>query len=280
MEIISNIQEMQNRMLAHRCNGKTIAFVPTMGFLHEGHLSLLREGRERGDILVLSIFVNPTQFGPNEDLDSYPKDLQQDIKLAKLCGVDVVFTPDNKAMYPDNYATYVHVEGLTETLCGAKRPGHFRGVATVVTRLFNIVQPTVALFGKKDFQQLAVIKRMTADLNLPIEIVGMPIIREKDGLALSSRNSYLSTDERQQALALSDAAQQVKVAVRQGEHDCKTLLRLAQERIKREVNARIDYIQICHDETLKSSVQVDDHSILLMAVYIGKTRLIDNRHLI
>ena len=209
MEIISDIKAMQNRCLAARAAGKTISFVPTMGFLHEGHLSLLREGRKRGDLLVLSIFVNPTQFGQGEDLGRYPRNFERDESLARECGVDLLFYPDAEAMYPAGYATYVTVDGpLTTTLEGACRPTHFRGVTSVVTKLFNIVMPHVALFGRKDFQQLAVISRMTADLNLPIDIVGMPIIREADGLAMSSRNVYLSDSERKQALALSDTLRQ------------------------------------------------------------------------
>ena len=205
METITDVIEMQERCLAHRKEGRRLAFVPTMGYLHEGHLSLLRAGRERGDILVLSIFVNPTQFGVNEDLDAYPRDLERDSDLARSAGVDLLFTPSAASMYPAGYATYVDVGGLTETLCGASRPGHFRGVTTVVTKLFSIVQPHLALFGQKDFQQLAVIRRMTLDLNLPVEIVGMPIVREPDGLAMSSRNVYLSQEEHRQALALSRA---------------------------------------------------------------------------
>src|SRR5262245_46686238 len=186
-----------------RVAGRRVAFIPTMGYLHQGHVSLLEEGRRRGDQLVLSIFVNPTQFGPKEDLSRYPRDLDGDLAKAEGAGVDVAYVPDAAAMYPDGYQTYVEVERLQQGLCGASRPGHFRGVATVVLKLFNAVQPTVALFGAKDYQQLQVLRRMTRDLDLDIEVVGMPIVREADGLAMSSRNAYLSPDERRHALALS-----------------------------------------------------------------------------
>src|SRR6266568_7108867 len=196
MEIIESIQEMQTRAVAWRAAGKSIALAPTMGYLHDGHASLMQEGRRRADILVASIFVNPSQFGAGEDFDSYPRDLERDSRIAAGAGVDVIFAPKASEMYPAGYQSWVDVERLTLPLCGASRPGHFRGVTTVVCKLFAIVMPHVALFGKKDYQQLAVIRRMTADLNLPVEIVGMPIVREADDLAMSSRNAYLSQDER------------------------------------------------------------------------------------
>ncbi|HWU40139.1 MAG TPA: pantoate--beta-alanine ligase, partial [Candidatus Acidoferrum sp.] len=210
MKIISAIDEMQQTALGLKRQGKTIAFVPTMGYLHEGHASLLREGRTRGDVLVLSIFVNPIQFGQNEDLDSYPRDRERDCRTAEACGVDIVFFPTSAGMYPPGFQTGVAVRELSQSLCGASRPGHFDGVATVVTKLLNIVQPDVALFGCKDYQQLAVIRCMAADLNLPVQVVGMPIVREADGLAMSSRNSYLSPTERQAALCLSRALVRVR----------------------------------------------------------------------
>ena len=279
MEIIHSVAEMQQRCLEARAAGRRIALVPTMGYLHEGHLSLLREGKRRADLLVLSLFVNPTQFGAGEDLDSYPRDLEGDAEQARSVGVDLLFAPTASDMYPAGYASYVNVEGLTEVLCGASRPGHFRGVTTVVCKLFTIVQPHVALFGRKDFQQLAVIRRMTLDLNLPVEIVGMPIIREADGLAMSSRNSYLSTDERRQALALSDAIALAKAAVAGGEGSAVAVLETVRQRIQQESAAEIDYIQICHAETLQQVTDIDDQSVLLLAVRIGKTRLIDNSYL-
>ncbi len=280
MKIITDIHDMQQRCLAARREGKRISFVPTMGFLHEGHLSLLRAGRERGDLLVLSIFVNPAQFGVGEDFESYPRDLSRDAAMAESVGVDLLFAPETRDMYPRGYATYVDVEGLTETLCGASRPGHFRGVTTVVAKLFGIVQPDVALFGRKDFQQLAVIRRMTLDLNLPVEVVGMPIVREADGLAMSSRNSYLSPAERRQALALSEAIGLACQMVREGRIDADDILQAARQRIEREPDARIDYLKICHGQTLEEMSGVTGDSVILLAVKIGKTRLIDNQYLI
>lgn len=281
MEIISDIKAMQDRCLAARAAGQTIAFVPTMGFLHEGHLSLLREGRERGDLLVLSIFVNPTQFGQGEDLDRYPRDFERDESMARDCGVDLLFYPDAESIYPSGYATYVNVEGpLTTTLEGACRPTHFRGVTTVVTKLFTIVMPHLAFFGRKDFQQLAVISRMTADLNLPVEIVGMPIVREADGLAMSSRNVYLSDEERSQALALNDTLRQASEMARKGEHDAGKVLLKAQERLASEADLKIDYVKICNAKSLEEVEILDHDSVMLLAVSVGKTRLIDNGNLI
>jgi pantoate--beta-alanine ligase len=280
MEIITDPQEMQQRALAAKRSGQRVAFVPTMGYLHDGHLSLLQEGRKRGDLLVLSIFVNPTQFGPNEDLSTYPRSLERDCKLARAAGVDLVFTPEAAALYPADATTWVNVDGLTEVLCGASRPGHFRGVTTVVTKLFNLVQPDVALFGAKDFQQLAVIKRMVRDLDLPVEIVGMPIVRESDGLALSSRNVYLSPEERQQALVLSRSIATARQLVAAGEVDARAILAVVQSLIEGVSAARIDYLRICHQGTLQEQVRIDSDSVLLMAVFIGKTRLLDNSFLL
>jgi pantoate--beta-alanine ligase len=237
----------------------------------------LREGRRRSDLLALSIFVNPTQFGPHEDLDRYPRDFARDEAIARQAGVDLLFYPDAAAIYPPGYSTYVTVEGsLTEVLEGACRPGHFRGVATVVAKLFLVVQPHVALFGQKDFQQLAVIRRMTADLNLPVEIVGLPTVREADGLALSSRNVYLAPAERRQALCLARAIAAARQLVRDGERDCARILAELGGMIAAEPDARIDYVTIRHQATLQEQVQVDGDSVLLLAVFIGATRLIDN----
>ncbi len=280
MEVIQETAAMQQRCLALRKAGKTISFVPTMGYLHSGHLSLLEEGRKRGDVLVLSIFVNPTQFGPNEDLDSYPQSLEKDLDMARSVGVDLVWAPLPKQVYPDGYATYVNVERLTEVLCGASRPDHFRGVTTVVCKLFNVVQPTVALFGQKDFQQLTVIRRMVEDLNIPVEIAGLPIIREDDGLAMSSRNVYLSVDQRQQALVLSQAIATAQNLAREGESDPREILALLRKMIEAMPDARVDYLQICHQYTLQDQQQIDADSVLLLAVFIGKTRLIDNSFLL
>jgi len=280
MEIITDIKRMQRLCSDLHREGKRIAFVPTMGYLHEGHLSLLREGRRRGDLLVLSIFVNPTQFGPNEDLEAYPRDLQRDLDMARSVGVDLVWTPMPQQIYPDGYATYVNVEGLTETLCGSSRPGHFRGVTTVVCKLFNIVQPDVAFFGQKDFQQLAVIRRMTLDLNLQVEIVGMPIIREADGLAMSSRNVYLSPEQRQQAMVLSRTIALAQEMVRDGVRDSGEIFAAMRAMIEEQQQVQIDYLKVCHQLTLQEQMRVDSDSVLLMAVFVGKTRLIDNSFLL
>jgi pantoate--beta-alanine ligase len=281
MDIITDIATMQQRCLAARAAGQRIAFVPTMGFLHEGHATLLREGRRRGDLLVLSIFVNPTQFGPHEDLDRYPRDIARDEAVARASGVDLIFYPTADTIYPPGYSTYVNVEGpLTETLEGACRPGHFRGVATVVAKLFLIVQPHLALFGCKDFQQLAVIRQMSADLNLPVEIIGLPTVREADGLALSSRNVYLSAAEREQSLVLSRALAAARQLVCAGTRDSAAILTQLRTMIEAQPAARIDYLQICHQGTLQAQAQVDSDSVLLLAVFIGKTRLIDNSMLL
>ena len=280
MEIVTTVQKMQDLVLAAREQGKTIAFVPTMGFLHEGHLSLMTEGRQRCDLLVLSIFVNPTQFGQGEDFDSYPRDLTRDAELAQSAGVDLIFAPTADQMYPKGYATTIHVDGLTDNLCGASRPGHFDGVTTVVAKLFNIVQPHQAFFGMKDFQQLAVIQQMVRDLNMPVDVVGMPIVREQDGLAMSSRNTNLSDELRQQGLSLVDAIRQVIVAAKAGETSAAVLIELARQRIEQEADAVIDYIQICHNHTLQDVSIIDDHSVILLAVRFGTTRLIDNHYVL
>ncbi|KAB0671243.1 pantoate--beta-alanine ligase [Oryzomonas sagensis] len=276
MKIISAIEEMQQTALGLKRQGKTIAFVPTMGYLHEGHASLLREGRTRGDILVLSIFVNPIQFGQNEDLDSYPRDRERDFRTAEACGVDIVFTPMSAGMYPSGFQTGVAVRELSQPLCGASRPGHFDGVATVVTKLFNIVQPDVALFGRKDYQQLAVIRRMAADLNLPVQVVGMPIVREADGLALSSRNSYLSPAERQAALCLSRALARTRDRYAAGERSAAALKNEALAVIAQEPLAAIDYLEVRDGATLEPLQTVDSGTLVALAVKVGQTRLIDN----
>lgn len=280
MEIIQSPEQMQQLMASARANGQLIAFVPTMGFLHEGHVSLLREGRKRGDLLVLSIFVNPTQFGQGEDFETYPRDLDKDSALAKQTGVDLIFAPTAAQMYPQGYATEVNVTGITQGLCGASRPTHFRGVCTVVAKLFNIVQPHAAIFGTKDFQQLAVVRRMTRDLNLPIEIVGMPIHREADGLAMSSRNVYLSTEQRQQGLALSQGLALARRLVDQGEGDCSSIIHQVKQLLSAQSQIRIDYVAICHQQTLAPQSRVDTGSVLLLAAYVGQTRLIDNGYLV
>lgn len=280
MDIVSDPKQMQQRCLQAKRAGQRIAFVPTMGFLHEGHLSLLREGRRRGDLLVLSIFVNPTQFGQGEDFSTYPRNFEGDAALARAVGTDLIFAPAAGDMYPADASTFVNVEGLTETLCGRSRPGHFRGVATVVLKLLQLVQPDVALFGSKDFQQLAVIRRMVRDLDVPVDIVGMPIVREADGLALSSRNVYLSAEQRQQALVLSRALALGQQLARDGLRASADILAQLRGLIEAQPDARIDYLQICHQSTLQDQERVDGDSVLLLAVLVGQTRLIDNGFLL
>jgi pantoate--beta-alanine ligase len=276
VKIINNPQQMQQTMLQLKKNGKKIAFVPTMGFLHEGHASLLREARARGDVLVLSIFVNPTQFGPNEDLDCYPRNLAGDYAIAESCGTDYVFAPSARDIYPENFQTSIRLAELPLPLCGASRPGHFDGVAVVVCKLFNIVQPDLAFFGKKDFQQLAIIRQMVTDLNMPVEIIGMPIVREKDGLALSSRNSYLSPDERKQALCLYRAIIAVRKLFASGETATDLLLIAAHKELAATSEAVVDYLELRNSSTLQPVEKADHETLLALAVKIGKTRLIDN----
>lgn len=276
MRIIETVSGMQAFSREARKSGNTISLVPTMGYLHEGHASLMVEGKKRSDILVTSIFVNPTQFGPTEDFNAYPRDLGRDLNVAASAGVDVIFAPKASDMYPQGYQTYVNVEQLTLPLCGASRPGHFQGVTTVVAKLLNIVMPHVALFGKKDFQQLAVIRRMAADLNMDVEILGMPIVRESDGLAMSSRNAYLGPDERKDALCLSRALDAARAMYRDGERSVP-LLREKVLRIIGEVpGAVIDYADFRDGETLETLETANGQTLIALAVKIGKTRLIDN----
>lgn len=276
MQIISSPQEMQQLALQLRASGKRISFVPTMGALHEGHLTLLREGKKLGDTLVLSIYVNPTQFAPTEDLSKYPRDKHGDLAKAQECGVDIVFFPSDEVMYPKGYQTYVEVCDVTRGLCGASRPSHFKGVTTVVQKLFNIVQPNVAIFGEKDFQQFVAIRTMVKDLNMPIEIVGVGIIREKDGLAMSSRNAYLSSEERRAALSLSKAIFTAQRAFKNGEKNSGKLIKIAEEVVMAAKLPRIDYLKVCDTETLKEITTIDRPARLLIAAFVGKTRLIDN----
>ncbi len=276
MKIVSDIREMQQLAGHYRQQGKTIGFVPTMGYLHEGHLSLMRRARPQCDILVVSIFVNPTQFGPNEDFERYPRDFDRDERLCREVGVDVVFYPTADAMYPRPYLTYVHVEKLSETMCGASRPGHFRGVTTVVTKLFNIVQPHIAVFGQKDYQQSLIIRQMVRDLNFDVQIDVAPIVREADGLAMSSRNKYLSPEERQQALVLYRSLTRAEELIREGERNVNTLLQAMKTVISEAPDARIDYIAIVDAETLEPLSTVRHNTVIALAVYIGTTRLIDN----
>jgi len=276
MQLIESVSEMQQLALKSRGEGKLIAMVPTMGYLHAGHASLMHEGRKRCDLLVTSIFVNPTQFGAGEDLDKYPRDLERDTAIASDEGVDIIFAPRAGEMYPHGYQTWVDVDTLTLPLCGASRPGHFRGVTTVVSKLFNIVQPDVALFGQKDYQQLAVIRQMVGDLNMPVAVIGMPIVREADGLAMSSRNAYLSPEERQKALCLSRALGAARSAYRSGERNIAALRQLVVETIEAEKMPVIDYADFRHGTTLQKVEIAGHRTLLALAVKIGTTRLIDN----
>ncbi|GFO68041.1 pantothenate synthetase [Geomonas limicola] len=273
MILIDTVAKMQEFARQHRGE---IALVPTMGYLHEGHASLMREARKRAAIVVVSIFVNPTQFGVNEDLDSYPRDLERDKRVAEAAGVDVIFAPTAADMYPAGYQSYLNVEEITLELCGASRPGHFRGVTTVVAKLFNIVAPTVAIFGKKDFQQLAVIRRMVQDFNMDLEIVGMPIVREADGLALSSRNARLSEPERESALCLSRSIKAARAAFAKGETSVAQLRRVALEVIEKERAATLDYLEFRDPDTLAPLQTADHRTLLALAVRVGTVRLIDN----
>jgi pantoate--beta-alanine ligase len=259
-----------------RRQGRTLALVPTMGFLHDGHLSLMREGGRRADVVAASIFVNPTQFGPKEDLSTYPRDLDGDLKRCASVGVAAVYTPEPATVYPAGYQTYVEVERVSQGLCGARRPGHFRGVATVVTKLLALFRPEVALFGEKDWQQLQVITRLNADLELGVDVVGMPTLREVDGLAMSSRNSYLSADDRQRALALSKGLFEAQRLARAGERDAKVLAQSIRAALA-AVQAREDYVEVCDAATLEPLSTLGDRPArALVAAFLGSTRLIDN----
>lgn len=275
MKIVSTIEEVRAQMKEWKKEGKTIGFVPTMGYLHEGHMSLIDAAGEN-DKVVVSIFVNPMQFGPTEDLASYPRDLEHDAKLCEEHGVDLIFHPTPEEMYGDQFYSYVDMDVLTKELCGLSRPVHFRGVCTVVTKLFNIVTPDRAYFGQKDAQQLAVIKRMVKDLNMPLTITGCPIIREEDGLAKSSRNTYLSPEERKAALVLSRSIFLGKEMVEKGERNCKKILAAMTEEIEKEPLAKIDYVKIVDLDTMQQVEKIDRGILAAIAVYIGKTRLIDN----
>ena len=269
---------MRERAEDLRRDGLRIAVVPTMGYLHSGHLSLLEAARARADIVILTIFVNPSQFGPAEDLASYPRDEPGDIARARTAGIDLAFCPDAQAMYPTGYQTHVTVDELARPLCGVSRPHHFRGVATVVCKLFHITRPHLAVFGQKDYQQFVVVRQMVRDLDLGIDIVGMPIVREADGLAMSSRNVYLSPEERHQAVCLHHGLESAQKAFHdQGERDPAALLARAHEAITRAPLARIDYVELRDADTLAPVTSTIDRPVVLaMAVFFGKTRLIDN----
>jgi pantoate--beta-alanine ligase len=277
VEIIEHIQEMQRWSAVQRLQEERIVLVPTMGFLHDAHLSLVRDGKKRGDRLVVSIFVNPAQFSPNEDFAAYPRDFERDRALLEKEHVDVLFHPSVGEIYPESYQTRVDVDKLGGFLCGAHRPGHFQGVATVVTKLFNIARPHVAIFGEKDYQQLQLVRRLVRDLNFEIEIVGHPIVREADGLAMSSRNIYLSPEERHAALCLSRSLGRAAACVmKRGEIRGRVITEAVRAEIEKEPLARVEYVTLCDSATLEPVEEIRESALLALAVRIGKTRLIDN----
>lgn len=276
MKTIDSISRMSTFVKMMKKEGKSIGFVPTMGYLHDGHMSLVKVAKKHTDVVVMSIFINPLQFGPKEDFEKYPRDLRHDEELAREAGVDVIFYPSLKDMYPEGYATYVTVEKLTDTLCGESRPGHFKGVATVVTKLFNIVKPNVAYFGQKDMQQALIMKKMVADLNMDVDVKIMPIMREKDGLAMSSRNMYLSEAERKDAIILYQSLKLAENMAKQGERDARKILKAMEDMIKQKPAAKIDYIKAVDTKELRDAKHVSGEVMIALAVFFGHTRLIDN----
>ena len=280
MDVITTVREMKAHVRAVKQRGETICLVPTMGYLHKGHLDLMREGKMLADHLMISIFVNPTQFGPTEDLSKYPRDFDRDRMLSEEVGVECIFFPSPEEMYPAGYATYVNVEGITGTLCGESRPTHFRGVTTVVAKLFNICEPDVSVFGQKDYQQLTVIRRMVKDLDMNVRVVAHPTVREDDGLAMSSRNKYLSSEQRTNALVLSKALNTARDLVKKGEREASKIRQIAVDMIASTPGAVIDYVEIVHPDTLQCIDVIDDRAVMALAVKIGATRLIDNTELL
>lgn len=276
MNVVKSVAAMKAMARDWAREGKRIGFVPTMGYLHEGHLSLVRESKRRADVTVVSIFVNPIQFGPNEDYKKYPRDLAKDAAYLEGSGIDCLFHPEAAEIYPSGYTTFVEVQGLQDKLCGRSRPGHFRGVATVVLKLFEIVRPDLAFFGAKDAQQVLIIRRMAADLDLDVEVVTCPLVREADGLALSSRNAYLSPAERTAALALSTGLRWAEKAVAAGERDAARLVSGVRAILEAEPLARVDYVEAVDPGTLEPVAEVRGEVLLALAVFLGSTRLIDN----
>ncbi len=276
MRLVHTVNEVREQVKKWRSEGLSVGLVPTMGFLHEGHQSLIAASVKENDRTVVSIFVNPTQFGPNEDFEAYPRDIKKDMALCDETGADLIFNPEPEEMYPDGFCTYTNITGMSAALCGKSRPIHFKGVCTVVSKLFNIVCPDMAYFGEKDAQQLAIIKRMVKDMNIPIEIKGCPIVRESDGLAKSSRNTYLSASEREAALILSKAIFAGRDMVKAGERDAKKVVEAMTEIIKSEPLAAIDYVEMVDVETMQSIDVIEGNILCAIAVKIGKTRLIDN----
>ena len=276
MEIITTVEGVRKQIKEWRKEGLTVGLVPTMGYLHEGHKSLIDKAVAENDRVVVSVFVNPIQFGPSEDLASYPRDLERDAELCEKAGANVIFHPEDSEMYFDDFCTYVDMDDLTKGLCGKTRPTHFRGVCTVVSKLFHIVAPDRAYFGQKDAQQLAVIRRMVRDLNFDLEIVGCPIVREEDGLAKSSRNTYLNAEERKAAVVLHKGLTEGEKLLEAGEKDAAKVIAAVREVIEKEPLAKIDYVELVDWNTLKPVNSVEDTVLMAVAVYIGKTRLIDN----
>jgi len=276
MEIIRTIKDMQEYSIECKRRGEKIGFVPTMGYLHEGHLSLVDIARKYADRIIMSIFVNPLQFGPNEDYEKYPRNIERDERLARERGVDAIFYPDVKEMYPDEPKITVSVKDLNKYLCGASRPGHFEGVVTVVAKLFNIVLPDIAIFGQKDYQQYIIIKRMVKDLNFPVKIIKGPIVREYDGLAMSSRNTYLNREEREVANYIYKGLQKALEAFKKGKKESKELKRIVEGEITKSPLFKVDYIEIVDGEKLKPKTRAEKGDVIAIAVFLGKTRLIDN----
>jgi len=274
--IFKKANEMRTQSLTWKKQGYKVGFVPTMGFLHQGHLSLIEKAKNCCDKVILSIFVNPTQFGEGEDLDKYPRNLKRDIELASTKNTDAIFLPSAEEIYPKNYQTFVNLETLPNFLCGKSRPGHFRGVATIVTKFFNIACPDQAFFGEKDFQQLAVIRQMTKDLNFGIKITGVPIVREEDGLAMSSRNTYLSDQNRKKALSLYKSLTLSQEIIKKGISDTDEIIETARKIIEDKEGLKTDYIKICDPYTLEDIKKVTKPALMALAVFVGKTRLIDN----
>jgi pantoate--beta-alanine ligase len=276
MIILQTIKETKELIKKFKKEGKSIGFVPTMGYLHQGHISLIERARQENDFVVVSIFVNPTQFGPNEDFDKYPRDLDRDALMCEKAGADLIFNPEPSEIYPSDYLTYVEVNEITDKLCGASRPGHFKGVTTVVNKLFNIVEADKAYFGQKDAQQVAVIQKMVEDLNMNTEVIPCPIVRETDGLAMSSRNIYLNEQERKAALVLSKSLFDIKEHIDSGITHVNTLRNIIIDKIKSEPLTNIDYVEIVDARTLKRIEKVQGEILIALAVKLGKTRLIDN----
>lgn len=276
MRLLRTIKEMKKVVRELKSQGRIIGFVPTMGYLHEGHLGLVRESIRKADSTVVSIFVNPTQFDPREDFKEYPRDLKRDSEILEKEGVDFLFTPDADEIYPDGYKTYVEVHDLQDRLCGRTRTGHFRGVCTIVLKLFNIVLPDVSFFGQKDAQQAIILKRMVKDLDLDVKIEVLPIVREKDGLALSSRNTYLNPEERKAALSLSKSLREARMKIEKGERDSEKIIQRMRKIIGEEPLAELDYIEIVDMNELNPITRVEKEALIALAVFIGKVRLIDN----